>query len=334
MRGRYLCRICRCNWHYTILYFLTLQNCTIVITEGNEIFVLGGIKGSFVGRISRNSHYGWSPTCKGIGVFSRCLFCRFSMSRNQTILNNRLVYQRAIFILPGNSITILCGSECCFISLRTLNLCNGMIPSVERVGIFSSILLHRIRRSNRCLSVFIVLAADNRIILIQECNQILTQSRSICCSISSSLRYNRNSRRPSRKRIIILRSRFLGWICRRNRHYAIFYFLTLQFCTILVAESNKVLVHNAIKLCRINCIARSRYNYRIPTLECIGVLYISCFCRSFPCICRSYSEHNIAALKYRAIIILECNGCKLGMIFKIRIGLCFLNSPDIRHIPI
>ena len=215
-----------------------------------------------------------------------------------------------------------------------MNLYDGIVPSIERVGIFCGVLLNRIRRSNRCLAILIVLAADNRIILIQECNQILSQSRSIGSGICCSLCYNGNSRCPSRKGIIILCGRFFCGISRRNRHYAILNFLALQFCTILVAESNKVLIHNAIKLCRINCIARSRYNYWIPTLECIGVLYISCFCWSLTCICWSYSEHNITALKDRTIIILECYCRKLGMAFKIRIRLCFFNSPDIRHIPI
>ena len=149
---------------------------------------------------------------------------------------------------------------------------DGIVPSIERVGIFCGVLLNRIRRSNRCLAILIVLAADNRIILIQECNQILSQSRSIGSGICCSLCYNGNSRCPSRKGIIILRGRFLGRISRSNRHYAILYFLTLQFCAIVIVESNEIFVLSSRESCSVSSITCNSHYGWSPTCESICVL--------------------------------------------------------------
>ena len=141
--------MCRNN---TILYGRLVNQQAILILPCYSITILSGSECCFVGCITSNSHYCRRPTCKGVCVFRCILFYRICMSRNLSILNNCLVDQGAIFILPCNGITILGSKEGSLVSCITRNCHNRRSPTCKCVGVFCRILFCRICMS-RDLSI-------------------------------------------------------------------------------------------------------------------------------------------------------------------------------------
>ena len=124
------------SWDLTILYGRLVYQRTVFILPCDSITILCCSEGRFVGCITCYCDYCRSPSCKGVGVFSSIQFYRISMSRDLTIFYYSLVYQRTVFILPSDSITILGSGECCFVCDITRNGSYIWSPPCKCIGVF------------------------------------------------------------------------------------------------------------------------------------------------------------------------------------------------------
>ena len=269
----------------------------------DSITILRGSEGCFVGCITSNCYYGWSPTCKGVGVFSSILFYRIRMSWDLTILYGRLVYQRTVFILPCDSITILRGSEGCFVGCITSNCYYGWSPTCKGVGVFSSILFYRIRMSWD-LTILYGRLVYQRTVFILPCDSITILGSIKGCfvgCITSNCHYGRS---PASKCVGVFRCIQFYRIC-MSWDLTILYGRLVYQRTVFILPCDSITILGSIKGCFVGCITSNCHYGRSPTCKGVGVFRCIQFYRI--CVSRNLSILNNRLVNQRAIFILPGN---------------------------
>ena len=136
-----LCRCClgciRMRRNHTVLDRGGVDDAAVFVLPGDRVAVLFCSKGCFVSSFSSYRNDFRSPAGKGVGVLCRCRLRRIGMRRNYAILYRGGVYDAAVFVLPGDGITVLGRRKRGSIGRISSHSNDCRIPARERVSVLS-----------------------------------------------------------------------------------------------------------------------------------------------------------------------------------------------------
>ena len=173
---------------------------------------------------------------------------------------------------PRDRVTVLFRIERRLVGRFTGDRRRSGIPTSESVSKLSGVLLRRVcvRRNNAVRHRGRV---DERIIVVQPGDRIASKRAVERCSIGRFAGDRNGNGIPSRKRVRVLG---VGCLFRRRAgvcgHRAVFNVTALKFGSVVVHESDRVLVDRAAERCRISYVAGNVCDFGSPSGERVRVL--------------------------------------------------------------
>ena len=279
---RFCASICR---HLAVCHAIALKLCTVIVIEGDEVFIHYAIKVGSIDSISSNGNDFRFPTFEVICILSSCKFlwsCTV-VSRHCSIVEFAGLEFCAIVVNERDGVLINHAVKLSGINSITGYGYNFRLPTFEGVGVLSGCKLLWC-----CAIVFrhctVVEFAGLKFcsIVVVEGYCILVNDAVVGCRINIITRNSPNLRHPAFEDIGILRrSGFCRCLAIIRRNCAFFPLVKVQFFTIPVLKC--YIVHFHI-LSGVGGITDCFLYFRIPIPKDIPTLIFGCPLRYCPCI--------------------------------------------------
>ena len=179
------------------------------VVPGNPVFPELLVVCRRVGRVALDRRDSRAPACEGVGVLLRVRLRRCGVGRHDAVGHSVCVDGRAVVVLPRHRVVAQGRIVCRRVGRVALDRHDSRRPAREGVVVLRRRSLGRVR-VGRHDAVGHGVCVDGRAILVEPCNRVGAQGRVVGCRVGRVALDRRNSRRPARERVGVLRRRRLG----------------------------------------------------------------------------------------------------------------------------